>query len=209
MDEQLTNFLKGVVGCVEANSFEQQKLWEDYHYNAEKLRYRKLSWEGDNAGICEIIGYVQVEGKDLPVNVSLFVKTIEGHRILFYDVVSRCADSEMVYKWFKEVLPKTAFRRDGYVNRVDAMNFHNVFPRDVPQVRAIDEKLDFAPGERFRYFDPDETNLHGPCYVVMPGGASLELNHHGTTGDDSVDVKRAKWIIDACNEKLDRDRAKG
>src|SRR6185312_8772543 len=46
------------------------------------------------------------------------------------------------------------------------------------------------------YDDPGE---HDPCYVVMPGGAMLPLNHHAGEG---VDIARAKFIIDACNEAL-------
>lgn len=129
MDEQLTKFFEGVVGCVEATSFEQQKLWEDHHYNAEKIGFTKLEWDANNSGITEVIGYVTSGGKKYPVNVSLFTATIKGHKILFYDVVSRCSDSEMVLEWFKKVLPKTAFRNDGYINKTDANNFHNVFPR--------------------------------------------------------------------------------
>lgn len=129
LDEQMKTFLAGVVGCVEATTYEQQKLWETHHYYAEKLGYDKLDWISHNSGLCEIIGYVQVKGKDLPVNLCMYVSTIKGHRILFYDVVSRCSDSEMVYSWLKRALPNTAKRENGYINRVDAMNFHNVFPR--------------------------------------------------------------------------------
>ena len=49
----------------------------------------------------------------------------------------------------------------------------------------------------------DEPGEHDPCYVVMPGGSMISLNHHATEG---VDIARAKFIIDACNEKLNRLR---
>jgi len=45
----------------------------------------------------------------------------------------------------------------------------------------------------------DERGEHDPCYVVMPGGAMLPLNHHNAEG---VDIARAKFIIEACNQKL-------
>jgi hypothetical protein len=42
----------------------------------------------------------------------------------------------------------------------------------------------------------DEPGEHDPCYVVMPGGAMLIVNHHAGQG---VDLARAKFIADACN----------
>jgi hypothetical protein len=47
----------------------------------------------------------------------------------------------------------------------------------------------------------DVAGEHEPCFVVMPGGAAIAINHHAGNG---VDVARAKWIVDACNEKLQR-----
>lgn len=48
----------------------------------------------------------------------------------------------------------------------------------------------------------DEPGEHDPCYVIMPGGAMLPVNHHAGEG---VDIARAKFIIAACNEKLCAD----
>lgn len=127
-DNDLIEFLDGVMGCVEANSFETHQLWETYHYHAEKLGYTKCTWEQEMQGTSRVVGYVQVNGEDMPVNVSLFVNVVDGHRILFYDPCSRCVDHEMVRDWLKKVLPETAFRSDGYINNVDANNFHNVLP---------------------------------------------------------------------------------
>jgi hypothetical protein len=45
----------------------------------------------------------------------------------------------------------------------------------------------------------DEPGEHDPCYVVMPGGCTLALNH---CAPGMMDITRAKFIIDACNEKL-------
>ena len=60
------------------------------------------------------------------------------------------------------------------------------------------ERCDWPVGE-FSFMDgPGE---HDPCYVVMPGGAMLELNHHAGEG---VDIARAHFIIDACNAALAR-----
>jgi hypothetical protein len=45
----------------------------------------------------------------------------------------------------------------------------------------------------------DDPGEHDPCYVVMPDGAMLALNHHAGEG---VDTARARFIIDACNAAL-------
>lgn len=66
------------------------------------------------------------------------------------------------------------------------------------QSGEVREACNFPPGERFSFHD--EPGEHDPCYVVMPGGASLELNHDAGEG---VDIARAKFIIAACNAALD------
>lgn len=55
------------------------------------------------------------------------------------------------------------------------------------------------PVAPFRFLD--EAGEHDPCYVIMPGGSMLSLCHHATNG---VDQARAQFIVDACNEKLQR-----
>lgn len=53
---------------------------------------------------------------------------------------------------------------------------------------------DWPEGVPFRFHD--EPGEHDPCYVVMPDGASLPLNHHAGEG---FDIARAKFIVAACN----------
>lgn len=48
----------------------------------------------------------------------------------------------------------------------------------------------------------NESGEHDPCYVVMPDGAMLPLNHHAKPG---VDIARAKFIVGACNRALAPD----
>lgn len=67
--------------------------------------------------------------------------------------------------------------------------------------RAIRAACDWPNGWFTFHDDPGE---HDPCYVVMPGGASLPLNHHNGEG---VDIARAKFIIAACNAALSDSRA--
>lgn len=61
---------------------------------------------------------------------------------------------------------------------------------------AVRERCDW-PDEPFSFHD--EPGEHDPCYVVMPGGACLPLNHHAGEG---VDIARAKFIVDACNAAI-------
>lgn len=59
------------------------------------------------------------------------------------------------------------------------------------------DDLDWPAGVEFTFSDsPGE---HDPCFVVMPGGSALSVNHHAKPG---VDIARAKFIIAACNAAL-------
>jgi hypothetical protein len=69
----------------------------------------------------------------------------------------------------------------------------------------VREKCDWPTGD-FTYFDPTPDDFHTPCYVVMPGGASLSLAHHCGAG---VDEARARFIIAACNAALAASPAAG
>lgn len=61
---------------------------------------------------------------------------------------------------------------------------------------------------RFRFHD--DPGPHDPCYVVLPCGSTIALNHYN---DATTDIKRAKFIIDACNkaweEYLEREKTFG
>lgn len=69
--------------------------------------------------------------------------------------------------------------------------------------RQAFEACDWPPGAPFTFFD--ESGEHDPCYVVMPDGAMLALNHHAAP---SVDIARAKFVITACNDALASAEAK-
>ena len=56
---------------------------------------------------------------------------------------------------------------------------------------------DWPVDKPFTFYD--EPGEHDPCYVVMPGGAMLPLNHHAGPG---VDIARARFIVKACNAAL-------
>lgn len=59
------------------------------------------------------------------------------------------------------------------------------------------ENTDWPVGKLFSF--ADEPGGHDPCYVVMPDGCMLPVNHHAGEG---VDIARAKFIVAACNAAL-------
>lgn len=134
IDPEMSSFLNGVIGVVDANSYERHMLWDE-----NRRREQPKTWEQDNSGLMEIVGNVG----DMPVCVVLWKATVGGHLLLFVDPTSQVVDHRMIDKWLAEAMPPTAFREgSGFVNRADAMNFHNVFPRTLPtgQSRATSER---------------------------------------------------------------------
>lgn len=118
--DEVAAILVGVVGVVEATSYEEMCLWHEY------TQERAQSWEDARQGWLLQIGRMY----KLPVMLSVKVNVVKGHRILFINAVSRVVDHDMVDKWLKDNLPATALHPGcDRVNKVDAMNFHNVFPR--------------------------------------------------------------------------------
>lgn len=111
-------YLDGVVGIVEANSFENMMLWE-----RNRTQIEPKSWVSSGGGYLVTMGEIS----SMPVCVSILSAMIDGQKILFWHATSKVVDHRLIDAWFKENLPKSAFRSDGYVNGTDAMNFHNVF----------------------------------------------------------------------------------
>ncbi len=72
-------------------------------------------------------------------------------------------------------------------------------PAPESERETIERECDWPSGQEFGFHN--KPGAHDPCYVVMPGGAMLELNHHATEG---VDINRAKFIMAACNAALAR-----
>jgi hypothetical protein len=119
VDGEMAKFLSGVVGVVEADSYAQHMLWAE-----NRRREKPLKWTGNSRGLMETIGNLG----GMPVCVSLFTAEIDGHKLLFIDATSQVVDHRMIDGWLKKTMPPSAFRKDGYINRTDATNFHNVFP---------------------------------------------------------------------------------
>lgn len=119
-DREMTEFLAGVVGVVDANSYEKLCLWQEYHEGHKK------EWKQRSDGLLEIVGHLD----DMPVCLNLTTAEVDGHKLLFIDPTSQVIDYRMIDKWLIDNLPRTARKLDrDYINRTDAMNFHNVFPR--------------------------------------------------------------------------------
>lgn len=119
----VVEYLKGVIGVVDANSFENMSLWQQ-----NQIRDNQRTWEESRSGYLVTVGQMG----DRPVCLSISYATIDGHKILFIDACSEVVDYAMVEEWLKKYLPETAWteRFSGkYINRTNAMNFHNVFPR--------------------------------------------------------------------------------
>lgn len=117
----MEEFLDGVIGVVDANSYEQHSLWRECHEN------RHMTWEQNLSGLGQTVGKID----DMPVHISLLTAVVKGHKLLFIHPTSQVVDHRMIDAWLKDNLPLTAFRdRDPrkWINRVDAMNFSNVFP---------------------------------------------------------------------------------
>lgn len=117
-DAQMAEFLNGVIGVVDANSYERLCLWQEWQKPGK-------SWKENTSGFLETVGHL--DGR--PVCVSMFTATVDGHRLLFLDATSQVVDHKMIDEWLQRTMPQSAFRDNGYVNRVDAMNFTNIFPR--------------------------------------------------------------------------------
>jgi hypothetical protein len=120
VNDRMKDFLKEVVGVVEATSYETSCLWREWHQEEKK------SWVQGMGGYLPTIGLLG----DRPVVLSLLINTVDGHPILFMEPTSQVVDHEMIEEWLKLHLPATALKDEGkFVNKVDAQNFHNVFPR--------------------------------------------------------------------------------
>jgi len=109
-------FLSGIVGVVEANRFEHMCLWKRYH---QELNY---PWKDRLSGYGFTVGHLN----DKPVHISLLTAVIKGQKLLFTFPTSKVVDHDMIDAWLKENLPE-AILEDGYLNKVDADNFSNVF----------------------------------------------------------------------------------
>jgi hypothetical protein len=95
--------------CVRATTFEVLTLLNEYQ--------SEVSWEEVSDGWLVTTGHLDVEKKQ-PVCISTWWVVIEGHLVLFYDIVSRFSDTDIVEEWFNANCPSYA-----NLHRTNAMNF--------------------------------------------------------------------------------------
>lgn len=110
-------FLEGVVGVLEASSFEKFTLWKEYAHT------KKITWKDSNGGPCLNIGNIT---KDKPVYVSMSILEANGKRLLVIDPTGTYVDWPMIDTWLEKHLPHSAFKENGFVNKSDAQNFFNL-----------------------------------------------------------------------------------
>lgn len=121
------DLFEGVVGVVEVTNFESLCLWQKHTDCGAK----RDVWKQSLSGPLVTVGHIYKR----PICISLFVHTIDGHRILFMEPTSQIVDHKKIEAWLLEHLPDSAMQqhwlKEGsrYINKVDAMNFNNVFPR--------------------------------------------------------------------------------
>ena len=115
----MSDFLADTHGVVDANSYERLMLWSE-----NQRRDRPLTWQENNLGLMEYVGWLDSR----PICISLTTAIVDGKKILFVDPTSQLVDHALIDSWLEQNLPKTAFRTFAkYLNRVNAMNFINVF----------------------------------------------------------------------------------
>lgn len=113
-------YLNGVIGIVEANSYELHMLWEE-----NERSENPKSWKQDGGGPLVTVGHLD----KMPVCISLFIVRVDSHKVLFFDATSQVVDYRLIDNWMEDNLPESARRKDGFINKSDAANFHNIFPR--------------------------------------------------------------------------------
>lgn len=126
-DPEITKYLEGVIGVVEANTFEKSELWMRYSKSASpdpNRAYTCFDWRSSTVGQGLEIGRLA----EFPICLSLYVDVIDGHRVLFMHSTSMVTHNGLIRTWLMNVLPASAMRESGYPNMVDALNFTNVFP---------------------------------------------------------------------------------
>lgn len=118
IEKEICEYLAGVTAAVSVTEFEYLTLWETYADDEE-------DWASEAAGYNVAVG--QIGGS--PVSISLAVVTIRRQRILFYSSISDVMDKRLVNEWLTRMLPQSAWRA-GEVNKIDALNFSDIFTAD-------------------------------------------------------------------------------
>ena len=115
MTQSTENILKDTFFLVQANSYEQQKLWE------ENQKHWKFTWE-QQIGLWEEIGRLN----RMPVCITLMPILIAGYKVIFWELTSLVCDYRMSEKFFKKYNCKPTWDNGTRLAMTDPSNFHNV-----------------------------------------------------------------------------------
>lgn len=118
---EVDKYMEGVVGVIDANSFERMCLWERFTKNTG------IVWDDNLEGLFFEVGTLS----DMPVTLSIFSVSVDGVKILFVDSPSMVVDHRLINQWLDKHLPSTARREDGILRRADAGNAHNILNRGI------------------------------------------------------------------------------
>lgn len=116
--KELQEYWAGVIGVLEANSFESTCLNKSYCADG---------WTQSTSGMSTAVGSIQTR----PIHVSFYTAMFAGYKLLIINPTSPLVDWLMIRKWLELHLPLTAFKendpRKG-LNYSDAGNVHNLLP---------------------------------------------------------------------------------
>jgi hypothetical protein len=107
LQDWITKETAGIVGIVEATSYEKFSLWKEYH---------KGGWETGTGGGPMITVGRQDDGR--PTVLCLCVDIVAGKKVLFVDATSELVDWAQVQEFIEKTWPN--------VKKTDANNFRHV-----------------------------------------------------------------------------------
>ena len=108
------DFLKDVVSVVEATTFEDFCLWQQWH--------EKVEWVQNRSGTGVTVGRLA----DMPVFISLTTAVVNKKKVLFIDPTSQVVDWRLIEDWLQASMPNCTGRLEDKVRVHQAQNFHNV-----------------------------------------------------------------------------------
>jgi len=100
--------------AIEADSYAYHMIWKQYFYDVAPEK-RQYDFVQDNSGLGHEIG--KIGKRSVVLEFKWWI--INGHRVLFYNVMSQVADWKMVEEWLKKNMPHLKYTSD-------ATNAHNV-----------------------------------------------------------------------------------
>lgn len=112
--------LNNVKFFVEANSYEQQTLWERCHDGKDHYGV-PIDWKQIMLGYARVLGEIKSGEEKLQINVSFNFARINGKLICFYYACSRGIDHGVIKKYLE---PFTKTYNGNSTTSTDAQNFH-------------------------------------------------------------------------------------